>query len=62
MTLLNSLLKVRAAREVGAIVFVDVGPAVGVELPWDKLIRSEIDKIVGLEPRPDNLQRSGDTL
>ena len=61
MTLLNSLLKTRVVREVGAIVFVDVGAAVGVEPPWDELVGSGIGKIVGFEPHPDNLRQSGDT-
>ena len=52
--LLNDLLKTRAVREVGAIVFVDVGAAVGVEPPWDELVGSDIGKIVGFEPHPDN--------
>ena len=51
---LNDLLKARAVREIGVIVFVDVGAAVGVEPPWDELVGSDIGKIVGFEPHPDN--------
>ena len=52
--LLNDLLKARAVREIGVIVFVDVGAAVGPEPLWDVLIGSDIGKIVGFEPHPDN--------
>ena len=52
--LLNDLLKTRAVREIGVIVFVDVGAAVCVEPPWDELVGSDIGKIVGFEPHPDN--------
>lgn len=52
--LLTDLLKTRAVREIDAIVFVDVGAAVGVEPPWDELVGSDIGKVVGFEPHPGN--------
>ena len=52
--LLNDLLNTRAVRDIGEMVFVDVGAAVGVEPPWDELVGSEIGRIVGFEPHPDN--------
>ena len=51
---LSTLLKCRVVREIGTIVFVDVGAAGSVEQPWDALVGSEIGKVVGFEPHPDN--------
>lgn len=52
--LLSDLLKTRAVRDIGELVFVDVGAAAGVESSWDELVGSDIGKIVGFEPHPDN--------
>ena len=41
---LNALLNCRVVREIGAIIFVDVGAAGSVQPPWDALVGSDIGK------------------